>query len=298
MKNAILKGNKFAPREYKETTSVKLNEALDFDPYTLVADGTCPPNWEIMQTKLWLNSWISLFQNTDLLEQDLEILRNVRALIFSTRQNIMVAGTMPLEFAENMKKLRHKKANYIQVIYGAEMAAVFSNVSQMEASKDLNETLGMCDNLLHDIDELLTDLSAVFGYKSQYAEFIQILKALDGVLDQIKEDCDEVAGDDSLSEEDEWEEIVEYDEDGNVIVHYDEDGNVIVKRQKKARRAYKPKERDMSDIEDQLFEEYVDEKTGEVKRRRRPRGEIVEEITDKAKKVKQSDGGGKFDGDD
>lgn len=44
-------------------------------------------------------------------------------------------------------------------------------------------------------------------------------------------------------------------------------------RKKKARRAYKPKEdRFMDEKEDALFEEYVDEATGEVKRRRRKRG--------------------------
>lgn len=53
----------------------------------------------------------------------------------------------------------------------------------------------------------------------------------------------------------------------------------------------------MNEIEDQLFEEYVDEATGEVKRRRRKRGEKPEEITSDAVKKSQSDGGGSFDGD-
>lgn len=230
----------------------------------LVASGECPANWEILQAKAWLNAWIDLFHKTDLLEQDIEILKNVRGLIFETRQNIMVAGTMPLEFAENMRKLRNKKANYIQIIYGKEMAEVFSKVKNMEASTDLNDTLDLCDDILHNIDALLADLSAVLGMKKDYEEFVSILRTLDGVLDQIKEDCDAVADDDSESEDDEYTE--------EVVIG--EDGKEIVVRKKKARRAYKPNEdRWMNEKEDELFEEYVDEETGEVKRRRRKRGE-------------------------
>lgn len=52
----------------------------------------------------------------------------------------------------------------------------------------------------------------------------------------------------------------------------------------------------MNEKEDELFVEYVDEATGEVKRRRRQRGEKPDEITDDAVKSSQSDSGSKFEG--
>jgi len=61
-------GVQFTPETFKASSSKHLNKVLDYDPYDLVSNGECPHNWEILGVKNWLNAWIQLFKNTQLLE--------------------------------------------------------------------------------------------------------------------------------------------------------------------------------------------------------------------------------------
>lgn len=55
----------------------------------------------------------------------------------------------------------------------------------------------MCDKILHQLDKLIVDLAAVLDLSDEYEEYTEILETLLKVVDEIKEDCDSVALDES-----------------------------------------------------------------------------------------------------
>jgi hypothetical protein len=67
----------------------------------------------------------------------------------------------------------------------------------------------MCDKILHQLDKLIVDLAAVLDLSDEYEEYTEILETLLKVVDEIKEDCDAVALDESTEEGEEEEEEIE-----------------------------------------------------------------------------------------
>lgn len=76
-----------------------------------------------------------------------------------------MANGLPAEFAESMKKLKRKKSDYIQIIYGAEMTQVYAKVHQMETFESVEKSLALCDTILKELDYLITDVDSILALK-------------------------------------------------------------------------------------------------------------------------------------
>lgn len=107
-----------------------------FDTNDLLENNICPSEEEFEELLVWLEAWVKILTDPSNLSGDLETLKNVRTLIYGSKQNLVLMNDLPLEFSESIREIANKKSKIIQIIYSNEMRKIFHKISLMEQSDD------------------------------------------------------------------------------------------------------------------------------------------------------------------